>query len=96
MNKSIDLFLEALASERGRGKKTLDAYESDLRLADTAIPGGLISADTDTLQKYLSNLPDKATSIARKASSLRGFYKFLMIEKIIDKNPMQNLELPKR
>ncbi len=96
MNKYIDLFLEALASERGRGKKTLDAYESDLRLADTAIPGGLISADTDTLQKYLSNLPDKATSIARKASSLRGFYKFLMIEKIIDKNPMQNLELPKR
>lgn len=96
MNKYIDLFLEALVSERGRGEKTLAAYESDLRLADTAIDGGLIGADTDTLQKYLATLPDKSTSIARKASSLRGFYKFLMIEKIIDKNPMQNLELPKR
>ncbi|MCM1294534.1 MAG: tyrosine recombinase [Muribaculaceae bacterium] len=96
MNNYIDLFLEALSSERGRGKKTLCAYESDLRLADTAIPGGLISANTDALQQYLAALPDKATSIARKASALRGFYKFLMIEKIIDKNPMQNLELPKR
>lgn len=92
----IDIFLEALSAEKGRSKKTLTSYESDLRLANSTIPGGLISADNDTIQKYLNSLPDKATSIARKASALRGFYKFLMLEKIISKNPAQNLELPKR
>ena len=92
----IDIFLEALSAERGRSTKTLAGYESDLRLANDAISGGLMSADTDAIQKYLSSLPDKPSSIARKASALRGFYKFLMMEKIIFHNPTAKLELPKR
>ena len=92
----IDIFLEALSAERGRSTKTLISYESDLRLANDAIPGGLIQADASAIQKYLSALPDKPSSIARKASALRGFYKFLMMEKIISHNPTANLELPRR
>ena len=92
----IDIFLEALSAERGRSQKTLESYESDLRLANDAITGGLMGADANALQSYLSGLPEKPTSIARKASALRGFYKFLMIEKIITTNPAANLELPKR
>lgn len=92
----IDIFLEALSAEKGRSTKTLAAYESDLRLADASLSGGLMGATHDSLQEYLSTLPDKATSIARKASALRGFYKFLMMEKIITTNPSANLELPKR
>lgn len=91
----IDIFLEALSAERGRSEKTLRSYESDLRLADSAIDGGLLSATSTVIQGYLSTLPDKASSIARKASALRGFYKFLMLEKIITTNPTSNLELPK-
>jgi integrase/recombinase XerD len=92
----IDIFLEALAAEKGRSEKTLTAYASDLRHADATIPGGLMTADDDAIQKYLAALPDRASSIARHASALRGFYKFLMLEKIITKNPTANLELPKR
>ena len=92
----IDIFLEALSAEKGRSTKTLSAYESDLRLADSAISGGLMGATQNALQEYLSSLPDKASSIARKASALRGFYKFLMLEKIITTNPSTNLELPRR
>lgn len=92
----IDIFLEALSAEKGRSTKTLISYESDLRLADTSIPGGLMGADDIAIQNYLSTLPDKPSSIARKASALRGFYKFLMLEKIISKNPTTNLELPRR
>ena len=91
----IDIFLEALSAERGRSEKTLISYESDLRLADTAIPGGLLSATATKIQEYLSALSDKPSSVARKASALRGFYKFLMLEKIITTNPTTNLELPK-
>ncbi len=92
----IDIFLEALSAEKGRSAKTLASYESDLRLADNAISGGLMGATHDDIQKYLATLPDKPSSIARKASALRGFYKFLMLEKIISVNPTSNLELPKR
>ena len=91
----IDIFLEALSAEKGRSQKTLDAYASDLHLAQTEI-GDLLSANDSDIQNYLSHLPDKPSSIARKASALRTFYKFLMLEKIITKNPTNNLELPKR
>ena len=92
----IDLFLEALAAERGRATNTLVSYASDLHAADAAIDGGLLNATPDDLAEYLAALPDKASSVARKASALRGFYKFLMLEKIISKNPAAGLELPKR
>ncbi len=91
----IDIFLEALSAEKGRSQKTLSAYESDLKHAGDII-GDLLTATDKDIQKYLSSLPDKPSSIARKASSLRSFYKFLMLEKIITKNPTANLELPKR
>lgn len=92
----IDIFLEALSAEKGRSEKTLTSYASDLHLADDMINGGLMNATESDIQNYLSSLPDKASSVARKASALRGFYKFLMLEKIITTNPTANLELPKR
>lgn len=91
----IDIFLEALSAEKGRSQKTLLAYASDLHATQEKI-GNLISATNEDIQNYLSHLPDKPSSVARKASALRTFYKFLMLEKIIDKNPTANLELPKR
>ncbi len=92
----IDVFLEALSAEKGRSLRTLSSYESDLNHANDSISGGLMNASESDIQNYLSHLPDKASSVARKASALRGFYKFLMIEKIITVNPTKNLELPKR
>lgn len=92
----IDIFLEALSAEKGRSQKTLESYASDLNHANEAISGGLLNATSEKIQSYLSNLSDKPSSIARKASALRGFYKFLMLEKIITENPTTNLELPKR
>lgn len=92
----VEIFLEALAAEKGRSAKTLESYGADLRAADATLPGGLMSATATDVQAYLSSLPERASSIARHASALRGFYKFLMLEKIISENPAANLELPKR
>ena len=82
----IDIFLEALVAEKGRSTKTVSSYASDLTHADSELPNGLLNATEQDIQNYLSNLPDKASSIARKASALRSFYKFLMLEKIITTN----------
>ncbi len=91
----IDIFLEALSAEKGRSQKTLEAYSSDLTAAQNTI-GDLLNASDQDIQNYLSQLNEKPSSIARKASALRSFYKFLMLEKIIKTNPTSNLELPKR
>lgn len=91
----IEIFLEALSAEKGRSQKTLAAYYSDLIAAQNVL-GDLLNASSQDIQKYLSILDEKPSSIARKASALRTFYKFLMLEKIIKTNPTSNLELPKR
>lgn len=91
----IDVFLEALIAEKGRSQKTLESYSSDLYAAQNTL-GDLLSVTNKQVQDYLSHLPDKPSSIARKASALRSFYKFLMLEKVITVNPVKNLELPKR
>lgn len=91
----IEIFLEALSAEKGRSQKTLESYGSDLIQAQNAL-GDLRHVTQPELQAYLSELPDKPSSVARKASALRGFYKFLMLEKIITQNPSMGLELPKR
>ncbi len=92
----IDIFLEALSAEKGRSQNTLAAYAADLRDADAHLAHGLMGASADDIQQYISTLPDKASSVARRASALRVFYKFLMLEKIISQNPTAGLELPKR
>ena len=91
----IDVFIEAIAAEKGRSRNTLDAYKSDLIATQDAI-GDLLNATSDDIQNYLSGLNEKPSSITRRASCLRTFYKFLMLEKIIKTNPTANLELPKR
>lgn len=92
----IELFLEALAAERGRAANTLLSYAADLHAADAALPNGLMGASADELQNYLAAHGGCATSTARRASAMRGFYKFLMLEKIITENPAAALEVPKR
>lgn len=91
----IDVFLEYMTAERGCSANTLAAYGMDLRDADAALPGGLAAATPGALAEYLANLRGAATSVARHTSALRTYYKFLMREKIITKNPAIGLEVPR-
>jgi integrase/recombinase XerD len=98
MNNYIELFLEMLSAEKGRAKNTIYSYQLDLETANDKC-GELTSASSDTLQEYFVSLTkagEKPTSVARKASALRQFYKFLCLEKILIENPMVGIELPKR
>jgi integrase/recombinase XerD len=93
-----NIFLEALSAEKGRSLRTLESYRNDLDQTAAAV-GDLCAASGEQLQNYLASLSaagTKASSIARKTSALRQFYKFLMLEKIIAKDPSAELELPKR
>jgi integrase/recombinase XerD len=92
--QAIDRFLAMLASERGVARNTLLAYRRDLEDAAAQL-GDLERASTDALKGLAAHWQDlAASSVARKASALRGFYGFLEAEGIRTDNPSAALPRP--
>ncbi len=97
----IGLFLDMMVAERGASEHTRAAYRRDLQglAAFLAQKGGDMLAAQDTqLQAYMQHLTKKglaASTAARHFSSLRHFYKFLMLEGLRADNPADGLERPK-
>jgi integrase/recombinase XerC len=58
---------------------------------------GIEKADRLAIRKYLSSLhrKNRKSSIARKVSTLRSFYKYLVRERIVPSNPAKNVATPK-
>lgn len=91
----IDRFLEMMAVDSGASANTLAAYGADLRAASGICAGNLWSADTATLEKLGAEWRDLATStVARKASVLRRFFRFLVEEGIREDDPSSALPRP--
>ncbi len=97
-----NLFLDMLASERGAAQNTLQAYRRDLDdyIAFLAArKSGPLQADTDAIRSYLADLETrgfKATSAARRLSSIRQFHKFLYVENRRGDDPALVIEGPKQ
>jgi integrase/recombinase XerD len=90
----IDRYLAMLAAERGAARNTLLAYRNDLedaasRLSDLAEADGAALASLAQGWASLS-----ASSLARKSSTLRGFFGFLEAEGIRTDNPSSALPRP--
>ena len=100
----IDQFIDALWSEKGLSKNTLDAYERDLRtfahwLFSVPHQTTLLDASTANIQEYLGWRFDqkaKPTSTARLISTLRRFYRYLQREGRIEISPVELIEPPKQ
>ena len=100
--KLTNLFLDMLAAEQGAGNNTLQAYRGDLDdlsgyLARTKTT--LLGATTQTLRDYLADLETrgfKTSSVARKISSMRHLFRFLLNERIRSDDPAAILSGPKR
>ncbi|MCE7797283.1 tyrosine recombinase [Sphingobium sufflavum] len=91
---AIDRFLAMLAAERGVARNTLLAYRRDLEDALGHIPD-LAAAEPDDLRTLAVHWADlAASSVARKASALRGFYAFLVTEGLRADNPSSGLPRP--
>jgi integrase/recombinase XerC len=100
----IKSFLDYLRLERNYSEKTLVSYETDLRefedyLEETEAELELTKVHTDVVRNWIVSLMDKgraATSVNRKLSSLRSFYRFLLRRKWITVNPMLKIVGPKK
>ncbi len=102
INDLMEDFLQCQRIDRGMAELTLSAYRTDLSqfsqwLQDHAIVSSLSdlkSQDIHEFLKFLSSLQLKPTSLARKTSALRQFFKFCVLEKGFEQNPTENLETP--
>ena len=92
-----------LLIEKSLSKNTVEAYERDIRkmagfFLDKNEKIKISSIKYEDFQDYLAYLNEekiKARSQSRIISSIRSFYKFLTIEKLIKVNPSELLESPK-
>jgi integrase/recombinase XerD len=96
----IDTYLDHLRVERGLSKNTLEAYALDLNALAAHVGEGARAEDVsegDIAQLLVANTRRGygARSSARQLSGLRGFFKFLMREKVISKDPCSLVERPR-
>src|SRR6202021_2537246 len=98
----INLFLDMLAAEQGAGDNTLDAYRRDLEDFSEFLSRdghGFAGVETQALRDYLADLDArgfKSSSVARRLSSMRHLFRFLLHEQIRSDDPAAILSGPKR
>lgn len=101
--KCLEEYIRYLEYEKRYSKETIRNYESDiLQFIDFCDSEDINykDIDYDFARFYLKELKEKrnekATSVSRKISAIRGFYKYLVNENIIDNNYFDLLVLPKK
>ncbi len=101
VDRYIEAFLETLAAEEGASQNTLMAYDSDLQNFLTFLTtGGLtaLSVTGSDIGRYLAsteNLGLSARTQARRFSTLRHFFSFLLLEGLRVDNPTAGLTTPR-
>ncbi|MEO1045127.1 MAG: tyrosine recombinase [Pseudomonadota bacterium] len=95
-DQHIAAFLAMMAVEKGAASNSLVAYERDLQQASDYLRGRLAQADAAALQALPQHWKEFAPStVSRKISALRQFFRFLVDEKICRTDPSAALERPK-
>ncbi|MDA8082426.1 MAG: site-specific tyrosine recombinase XerD [Nitrospiraceae bacterium] len=98
----LDSFLTFLSVEKGLSKNTLASYESDLRRFGAyldensiALPGAAAGDIIDFID-LLRGRSYALSSICRYISSIKAFYKYLMIERLRGDDPAETIQVPKK
>nr|MBS0037916.1 site-specific tyrosine recombinase XerD [Saprospiraceae bacterium] len=100
---SIRGFYQYLLLEQGLAKNTLSSYTSDLEFFAEFCQNrenqlAVNEVDTAHIEEFLSFLYDKniqSSSQARYLSSLKAFFRYAMLENIVQKDPVDILQGPK-
>lgn len=99
----LERFDEFLSLEQGSSARTNEAYGRDLaRLASWAVahrvraPADLTPAHLREYVYHLKDLGLAPSSIRRGISAMRTWYRFLLSEGVVTKDPSERLETPKK
>lgn len=100
-----DSFLEYLQAERNYSSATIESYAKDLAEFQDFMEGqnpdaSWTSAQSDDVREWVIYLLDEqrlaASSVNRKLSALRSFYKYLRRMGRVSVNPMEKVTAPKK
>lgn len=91
-------YLSYLQVEKGLSKNSFESYQRDLaKLANWSEKNNLeiVQLSRQDLREFLIDLATEKlspTSVNRLISAMRGFYKFLMFDRHITKNPAEDIQ----
>ena len=95
----LDRFVAYLRIERGLSTNTLGSYRHDIELyLEHLGPTSVIDARPAEVSNFLRFLYArglKPRSAARALAAVRGFYRFLLLEKAMTQNPTAIIETPR-
>jgi integrase/recombinase XerD len=95
----LDLYMNYVKIERGLSNNSIDAYKRDLeKLQNYLEPQhvSLLRVQPPHLYSFLRELGEaglERTSITRIISAIRGFYRFLLTERMLTVDPTEHLEV---
>ena len=99
--KYLEEYLHYLRYEKNYSNMTIDSYERDIveyiSFCDEK-DINIIKAKYNDISSYLRTIDnkEKASTLARKISSLRGFYKFLISLGYLENNPCSLVKTPRK
>lgn len=103
LDREIRAYFDFLRLEKGVTAHTLHSYQFDLRKYRSFLVEQKITSAAhiteDHVSEFLKRLSEgrlSARSIARILSAVRGFHRFLVGEGILDNDPTENIDTPKR
>ena len=97
----LDAFIDNIWIEKGLSQNTLDSYRSDLEQFSSWLEKNNLSyikTSKKEILSYLSFLFQKglgSKTVARRLSSLKSFFRYLVFKSIIQNDPSSEVETPK-
>lgn len=99
----IEQFTNYLRLERNYSERTISAYQQDLMLFELFIRSvdstlELVTVHRDVIRMWVVSMMETgeaATTVNRKLSTLRTFYKFLTSRRIVEHSPVRDIKGPK-
>jgi len=102
LEQQINTFAQYLADERRSSPRTVETYIRDLRsfrdfVLAQELPPDARELDIVALRGFLSSLfgSNQASTMKKKVSAIRSFFKFLLTRRMIEQNPAAGLRSPK-
>ena len=95
IDEDISDYIKYLVMERKLSENSVYSYYNDLLKLSSFYKANLRDLDTKDIKKYLNHLNESDRSLAHAITALKSFYKFLIINKKIEINPMTLISPPK-
>ena len=101
---SIGGFLDYIEHELNRSQRTVESYSEDLHAFEKYFKNlsGSVSwetVDADVIRNWMESMIDKgnkASSVSRRLSTLRTFYKYALLKHYVDADPAHRIQVPKK